>query len=261
MPSIYAHYRFGCLVLPELPGDVRGAIARHRALFDAGLQGPDFFFFYKPAAKTEIQKLGRKFHYQTGRDFFTRVCQTLNSNSGEEELVYLYGLLGHFCLDSLCHPFVHAHTDQGPIGHNALESEFDRYLLVLDGVKKPHTHQRSNYLKLNKDQCATVSRFYPPASADQIREATGSMRRFTALLTCHNSLHRTAAKAVLRTLGEGKTGLLIPPVPDESCTHLNEPLVALYNTALEQYPRMLEDLRDHLTFREPLGKEFDPIFG
>lgn len=261
MPSIYAHHRFGCLVLPELPGDVRGAIARHRALFDAGLQGPDFFFFYKPAAKTKIRQLGRKFHYQTGRDFFTRVCRTLNSNSGEEELVYLYGLLGHYCLDSLCHPFIHEQTDQGPIGHNALESEFDRYLLALDGVKKPHTHPRGTYLKLDPAQCAMVSRFYPPATAEQVREAAGSMRRFTALMTCTNPVHRAAAKGVLQTLGKGRTGLLIPPAPDALCAHLDVPLLTLYNAALEQYPRMLEDLRDHLTFREPLGQEFDPIFG
>lgn len=261
MPSIYAHHRFGCLVLPELPGDVRGAISRHRALFDAGLQGPDLFFFYKPASKTGIQKLGRKFHYQTGREFFTRVCQSMDSSSGEEELVYLYGLLGHYCLDSLCHPFIHDQTDQGPIGHNALESEFDRYLLALDGVRKPHTHPRGAHLKLDQAQCALVSRFYPPATAAQIREAVAGMRQLTALMTCGNPIHRAAVKGVLRTLGEGRTGLVIPPAPDTSCAHLDVPLLMLWETAREQYPRMLEDLRDHLTFREPLGKEFDPIFG
>lgn len=261
MPSLYAHYRFGKLILPRLPADVRGAIARNRSLFDAGLQGPDFFFFYKPTSQTEIGRLGRVFHYQTGRDFFARACETLHGDSGEEDLVYLYGLLGHYCLDSVCHPFVHEQTDNGPIGHNALESEFERYLLALDGVKRPHAYRRSVHMKLPKGHCALVSRFYPPATAEQIREATADMRRFTDLMTCGNAAHRALAKAVLQTLGVEKTGLLIPTAPSTACTHLNAPLLTLFSDALDRYPELLEQLRDYLAFREPLGAEFDLIFG
>lgn len=261
MPSIYAHYRFGCLLLPALPGDVRGAVARHRALFDAGLQGPDFFFFYKPGVKTDIRKLGRKFHYQTGREFFTRVCRTLHSDSDEAELVYLYGLLGHYCLDSVCHPFIHEHTDGGNPGHSALESEFDRHLLTLDGCKKPHIYPRSRCMRLRREQIPIVSRFYPPATTEQVRDAIASMGTVTSLITCGNPVHRAAAKAVLRTLGTDQPGLLVPPAPDPVCRALDEPMAALFDRALARYPQMLEDLRDHLTFREPLGEEFDPIFG
>lgn len=261
MPSLYAHYRFGALILPRLPADVRGAIARHRCLFDAGLQGPDFFFFYKPASTTDIPPLGRSFHYQTGAEFFTRACRTLHSDSAEEELAYLYGLLGHYCLDSVCHPFVHQHTEEGTIGHNALESEFERYLLALDGVRRPHAYRRSVHMKLPKAHCAMVSRFYPPATAEQIQEAVSGMRRLTDLMTCGTGAHRAIAKAVLQTMGEGKTGLLVPPKPDPACAGLNEPMLELFGKALDRYPELLEQLREHLTFREPLGPEFEPIFG
>ena len=60
MPAIYAHHRFGNLILPGLPADVRGAIMRNRSLFDAGLQGPDFLFYYKPTAKNPVYALARE---------------------------------------------------------------------------------------------------------------------------------------------------------------------------------------------------------
>ena len=38
MPAGYAHYRFGKLLLPHLPADVRQTIQRFRRMYDAGLQ-------------------------------------------------------------------------------------------------------------------------------------------------------------------------------------------------------------------------------
>lgn len=261
MPSLYAHNRFGASVLPKLPADVRGAISRHRSLFDLGLQGPDFFFYYKPASKTNTAGLGRVFHHQTGREFFTRACETLRSDSSEEELVYLYGLLAHYCLDSVCHPLIHDQTDSTPLGHNALESEFERFLMARDGIAKPHAHQRHKLLPSIKAHSAVISRFFPGTTAGEIQEALTSMRHMVSLMTCSNGLHRAAALAVLRGLGDEKTGLMIPTAPDPACSHLNEHLMGLFGKATELYPELLEQIRDHLTFREPLGAEFDPIFG
>lgn len=261
MPSIYAHYRFGTQILPELPADVRAAVSRHRNLFDAGLQGPDFFFFYQPFHKNDISKLGTAFHRQSGREFFSRVCEDLRGGCREEETVYLYGLLGHYCLDAHCHPFVHEMTDDTTMGHNAMESEFDRYLLALDGIKKPHTHNRAALLKLPKDGPAVLARFYPPATGDQIREAMSSAMAFTTLLTCGNPLHRAIAGSVLKGLGPEQMGLILPPSPDAPYVPLNEPLKKRFDEALAHYPELLEQLRDHLIFRDPLGEGFDPIFG
>ena len=48
MPAFYAHYRFGCDVLNQLPEDIRSICTAHRGLFDIGLHGPDIYFFYRP---------------------------------------------------------------------------------------------------------------------------------------------------------------------------------------------------------------------
>lgn len=261
MPAIYAHYRFGKLLLPKLPADVRGAIMRHRQLFDAGLQGPDFLFYYKPTAKNPISALARTFHQQSGATFFSAACRTLRGDAGEPEQAYLYGLLGHYCLDSLCHPFILEESREGTPGHNAIESEFERYLMALDGIKRPQTYPRSRLLKLSKKDCSIVCKFYPATTPEQIREATSAMTRFTLLMTCSNPVHRGAAKAVLHALGSERTGLLIPPKADPAHTRRNEALLCLFAQAMTLYPALLEQVRDHLTFRESFGPEFDRSFG
>ena len=47
MPSSFAHHRFGESVMSALPADVCGLLQRQRKLFELGLQGPDFFYFYR----------------------------------------------------------------------------------------------------------------------------------------------------------------------------------------------------------------------
>ena len=121
MPATYAHYRFGKLLLPTLPGDVRQCIQRFRRMYDLGLQGPDFFFFYNPFVKTATGTLGSVFHHQTGQEFFPTACKAATSDAAR---AYLYGLLGHYCLDSICHPFVNRLVTIGEAQHILLESEF-----------------------------------------------------------------------------------------------------------------------------------------
>ena len=67
MPSTYAHYRFGVVLLPTLPGDVRRTIQRFRRLFDVGLHGPDIFFHYNPFWGNPVARLGSEFHKKSGK--------------------------------------------------------------------------------------------------------------------------------------------------------------------------------------------------
>lgn len=261
MPALYAHHRFGKLVLPGLPADVRGAIMRNRSLFDAGLQGPDFLFYYKPTGENPVNSLATSLHQQTGRDFFTAICRMLPQNPQEPELAYLYGLLAHYCLDSLCHPYIQSHFPEGTPGHSAMESEFERFLLLRDGCKRPHTYPRSRLMKVSKADSALICKFYPPATGSQIREAAAGMRHVTSLITCGNPIHRTAALQILRLFGKERKGLLVPPKSDPTQEARNQQLLELFRRAQIRYPVLLEQLRDHLSFREPLGPEFDPTFG
>lgn len=255
MPSSYAHYQFGAQALPTLPADIRFPIQRCRTLYDLGLQGPDFFFYYKLGKDTPVKRLARKYHYQTGREVFSKICRDLGHPT-DAELAYLYGLLGHYCLDARCHPMIHEVSGEDDLAHNAMESEFDRFLMERSGVKKPHRYNRGIHLKCGKDSANLIARFYPEAEPAQIRESMNTMALVLRLLTLH-----PAAKKVLQLMGGAYPGLLMHRAPDPAHGQRNEALLERFHRALGQYPVCLQQLHSHLAFGEPFGEEFDVIFG
>ena len=255
MPSTYTHYRFGTRVLAEVSPELRDLLQRNRMLFDLGLQGPDFFFYYKLGKKTPIRRLAKVYHRETGKAVFTRMCEEVK-NPTEEEISYLYGLLGHYCLDSVCHPLVLQVTGEDGLAHNAMESEFERYLLAKDGIKHPHRNLRGAYLRCGRKKSRVIARFYPEAEAKQIREGLLTMAVVLDLLTVHGG-----ARLVLKAMGGANPGLLMMKQPDEAWRDWNEPLEACWEEAAGLYPMLSEALHRHLTAGEPLEAGFDKIFG
>lgn len=259
MPCNYTHYRMGALVIARLPGDARQSIQRFRRLYNAGLQGPDLFFYYNPFLKNPMKKLGSAFHKQTGREFFGWVCRQLRSQPTEAGMVYLYGLLGHYCLDSTAHPYVKEITASGSPGHIELEVEFDRFLLELDGKTPAHQQYLGKNVKLTRGECETVSHFLQPATAWQVRRSAWMMRLCMRLLTAP-ALRKPVA-AVVRRLPPAVREQLMTVGPNPSCAQLDEKLMALFQNALERYPEMLRQLREYIRNGTPLGEDFEAVFG
>lgn len=259
MPSGYAHYRFGAQLLPTLPPSVRHTVDRHRSLYDMGLHGPDLFLYYNPAMKNRVASLSDHYHAMTGQVFFSRVCKRLRLEPTEPALAYLYGLLAHYSLDALCHPFVRRHTEEGPLGHLALETEFDRYLLDKDGKRPPHTQDCSRHIRLTKEECAVAASFYPQLTGADISRCTRNMAQATRLLAKPDLLFRKAMAAVLQ-ITPRYAQLLMSEAPNPLCAHLNGELEALYGEALALYPRLLEQITGNLRHGESLGRDFAPAF-
>lgn len=255
MPASYAHYRFGKHLLPSLPEPERQCIQHFRRMFDVGLQGPDLFFYYNPCVKTAVGALGDKFHAMTGRELFPAACAVADTEAGR---AYLYGLLGHYCLDSVCHPFVRRLNDIGEAAHVPLESEFERFLLVQDKHPAPHTYDISKKLRLTRGECMTVARFYPPASEMQVAMSLKSMTVSTKFLASPNWKWR---EALLKRV---KPSLLAHRIPREENPELAlyvRQLKELYDRAAEKYPGMLARLTAHMETGEPLGEDFSLDFG
>ena len=260
MPSLYAHYRFGTQVLELLPADVRQPIQRFRGLYDIGLHGPDFFFYHSYLTETPVVRLGTQIHDQTGQEFFTRSCDRLRQEPSEAALAYLYGMLAHYCLDSICHPFVYANTDAGPVAHSALEVDFDRHLLTLDGCEKPYTYDNAAHLKLHHDSYAIIAGFYPSATPEQISRCIRSMNVATRLLATPSPALRGVVSGFLRLASADVQGMLMPKEPNPACAAFIGPMMQLYNQALDRYPAYLEQLCSHLTYNAPLGDIFQKTF-
>ena len=260
MPSGYAHYRFGTQIIPLMPADVREPILRHRALFDMGLHGPDFLFFHHFFKKTPLYRLGSAYHEKSGQEFFTRCCAHWKQQSSEGALAYLYGLLAHYCLDTGCHPFVYAMTDDGSLGHSELETEFDRYLMTLDGIKKPHETNISRYLRLKQAEYQVVASFFPEISPKDAAACIRSMALSQKLLTIPTIFGHGLVVTFTWAAGGNTTGKVMTINADPRCAHLDGQLLELYNQALDHFPSLLEQMNHHLAYGAPLGDDFKANF-
>lgn len=253
MPSAYAHYRFGGQVVNRVSG--RELLQRHRRLFDSGLQGPDFFFYYLPMFKTDIRRLGTVFHKMSGKEFFGKCVGVLRKHPSRQAEAYLFGLLGHYALDSKCHPYVEEHTWAGDCGHVELETEFDRMLLELDGKNPPHRQDLSRLAKATRADCGYMAPFFPPATPAQIHTGFETYRMVQKTLA---SSLRYPIHGVMTVLGYGEltmtkkqNGKVAPLIPG---------LMERYQSALELYPKLHDSLRRAIDHGEPLCEEFAEPF-
>lgn len=261
MPTTYAHYRFGAAMLGQMPADVSRTVKRHRRLYDVGLHGPDLFFFYKPMLDTRIGKMGSKFHRQTGREFFSRVCRNLRMEPSEEGQAYLYGVLCHYALDSQCHPLIIKRSQEGIASHSSIETEFDRFLLETDGKTPPDHMRLTKHMTLTARECAVAARFYPGAEAKHIRESLKTMAYVRKALELPQGAVRSAVIKTASAASETFRDMVITSQPDQRCEALNSPLLDAYTQAAQRFPQMLRQIGSLLTYNAPLGEDFAPIFG
>ena len=258
MPSIYAHTRFGDEAAKYLPEQQRLSVQRFRRLYTVGCSGPDFFFFYWPMLKTKLGKLGIGFHRQSGKEFFENAAQLLRQNPSEGGRAYLFGVLCHYCLDSVCHPMIREVSREGDPGHVELETEFDRHLLTKDGRVPAHLQNIGFKSRLTWGECVTIASFYPPASAYTVRIGVGTMSIVYRALAMKN---RELLLRLFKLGGEYPSQLVMYSRPNHRCQPLMEPLEQLYGQALERYSELAAQLLRCLETGEPLGEEFNPSFG
>lgn len=261
MPSNYAHYRFGAAMLSAMPGDIRQTVKRFRRLYDVGLHGPDILFYYNPLWRTKLGSLGKRIHQQSGKEFFGRVCRGIRLGPTREAEAYLYGLLCHYAVDSVCHPFVWEQDKNGIAEHIELETEFDRFLLDMDGKIPPENQDLSLHLQLGPKECATVARFYPGATGKTIATSLRRMTLVNKTFAIRGEGKREWLKKGLGLAGWEYRGFVMTKAPNPQCCKLNKPLLELYNKAEERFPELLLQLNAHLTYNAPLGADFSQNFG
>lgn len=252
MPGFYAHYRFGRELISAMPPAQRQRVIRFRRLYDMGLYGPDVFGYFNPLMQTPTGELEGKYHSLSGGEFFGKALETAKT---EGDMAYLYGVLAHYCLDSLCAGFVRRQLESGE-SLARMEAEFDRYLLGRDGQSLPY--DLSQHMELTRGESVTVSAFYPPVTENQAYAALGRTRRFYHFLAGKN---RKRVEKLLSLTGkrELKERLLPAELP-RIMTRTTSDYLARYNRALKHYPALLEQLTEAKDKDHPLGSDFAPTF-
>lgn len=261
MPDNYAHYRMGINLIPNLPADVRRTVQRFRRLYDVGQHGPDIFFYYNVLLDTATGRLGSKCHDQTGQEFFQRLCRVARLEKSEATLAYLYGALGHYALDSVCHPYIGEIAKSGAATHSEVEAEFDRFLLEKDGKIPPESQTFSHHLRLTPGECETVAKFYSPASARGVQQSVRNMAWCNKILATPEGARRNLLKKGLSCMGPNIAGLVMPSEPSPKCSRYDEKLMELYEQAMDIYPELLRQLQAHMAYNAPFDEKFLPKFG
>lgn len=256
MPAAYAHIRFG--KEQTLPGKY-GALPRNfPQLYTVGLQGPDLLFYHNPVFPSAKVREGNRLHRLTGQAFFAQAIAAYKKAPSDGALAYLFGVLGHYCLDSRVHPLVNQLVETEKVNHIALETEFDRFLQQKDGLILLPRRRIGRYLRLTRGEQATVAGFYADCGPGSIGWCLGNMRRVYRIAF---SQKRKLAKFILGLGGETGRSLIPTVGPDPRCAHLDEPLMEAYQAAARDYPALAQELIAALEEGAPLGEAFAPTFG
>lgn len=266
MPSTYAHYSFGRRVLSALPAPVYEELRPHLRLFDIGCHGPDILFFYHPLWPNPVSEAGREMHSRSARDFFELARRHILTYTCPEETAaaaaYLAGFLCHFALDSACHGAVETAAAAGGPGHLQIEMEFDRYLMVRDGLD-PLSFPLTAHIRPRPAFAAAISDLLPGVTADKVEAALRSMIRCHGLMHAPDGLKRAFLRRAaphLPGLSE-LCGLLISETPSPACTGIRRELLGLYSAALPQACALILDFRRCCAQNQPLGPRYSRAYG
>lgn len=162
MPACIAHFQFGQDILNRLGTDLRSLALAFKREFDAGLQGPDIFFFYEPYRSTKIRDYGVERHNEPAVRMFAPILERAPKKAA---FSYLMGLICHYALDKCCHPYVYRHSRE-PYDHHRMESAFDRYVMLKAGLSKARYH----YLPAGRLDYNAMATLWPGIEASTIKK-------------------------------------------------------------------------------------------
>ena len=148
MTGFATHYLFGRETYHKLnQTSLKRNLYRNRGAFCLGLQGPDIFFYYLPSYILHGNNIGAIAHIEETNAFFHGLILSYDRLKDESERqiaeAYLVGYLGHYMLDTTCHPYIYAmshyagRTNDYYARHAYLETDIDTFLLEKKLHRKP----------------------------------------------------------------------------------------------------------------------------
>ncbi len=248
MPATYAHYIFGKKVYAKLPKEEKQRIFQEKDAFLLGLHGPDLLFYYYPIGKNKINQHGVWLHKEFAADFFNRGRTFYRKRQDAALRAYLYGFLCHFVLDNECHPFVNYYAEEKDIGHLTIETEFDRYLMELDG-HDPLVYLPIHHLISRAHTREQIALLFDHISSVQIDVCIHMFRQVITFFVCRHIGKRLFLKIFSRIAGQDKGigGLImdgcVHPVCQESNHFLRERMEHAVLSAVDEiqkYSRVLD---------------------
>lgn len=168
MPGFTTHYLFGQQTYQRLrASNLKKNIQKYHTVFSLGLQGPDIFFYDILSLILSDKNPGSVAHTADTRRFLYYLLESpkIFPEKKEQEIAqaYILGFLGHYLLDTACHPYVYSMTQvnkrqKGYIGrHIRLETDLDTVLLWFYLRRRPSEFHQNETIGITREQRTVVS--------------------------------------------------------------------------------------------------------
>lgn len=168
MPGFTTHYLFGLNTYKQLDDhSLKRTIQKNHAAFSLGLQGPDLFFYFLPSYMVHRDNIGSIAHIQKTSEFLHHLLDSRKLFPDKKERgiaeAYIAGFLGHYMLDTHCHPYIYWKTDfkeksnRYYSSHMSLETDIDAQLLEFYKHRPPSAFHQNSTILLTRLQLRTIA--------------------------------------------------------------------------------------------------------
>lgn len=261
MPATYTHWRFSNQCIQTLPENLKEVISTNRSIFDYGVHGPDFYFYYKCIKHNEVNEYGSYLHDKPGKYIFSIFKDNYKKTKDKDSaLSYILGFVSHFTLDSHCHSYIDRASEVTGFSHQRIESQLDKYFLLKDGfdpIKKDLTFS----LKPTKKMAKVISTLYNYYSEDVVYKAMKDFVFYLKLLKDNSDAKRKVLYKLMKKFNaENFIGLLITKEEYIGIEPLLLRLDKLYAKALAHYKELALNVLNYLDDKEPLDDYFNNTF-
>lgn len=167
MPGFVTHYLFGVSTFHRMKDtSFHNLIQCYPHAYALGLQGPDIFFYYLPGFRKHPAP-GSAAHARNTNQFLGALLERARAFSKQQErdiaLCYAAGFLGHYTLDTTCHPYIYAKTNYRMdtpdyFGrHVYLETDIDKAMLMKYKKLPPSGFRQSRIIRLTHRERRVVA--------------------------------------------------------------------------------------------------------
>lgn len=256
MASIYTHNKFGIKVRDRLPENLNKLAYKYEKQYLLGNQGPDIFFFNTSFLIKNI-KIGAEIHYNSFESYIERNLELIQKEGFDSPITsYFLGSICHFILDSKVHPRINSLSTVS-YNHLDIETEFDRYHMIEDKVD-PKNFRQSSLID------ASIYEDVQPLYASynlSLEDVESSIKDFIFWKDVFHSetdFKINTISSALDLVGLKSTfgGVIMKDEPFEQAERTNKILLSHYNLALEDAPRLIENVFSHIFTKEKLEVNF-----
>lgn len=264
MPSIYAHSSFGKDIYKKLPTELKKIVHKYPKAFNAGLQGPDFLFFYRPFIRCKPNKLGYSQHRQPFSDFLDKIRPVIQKKGKDcGEYAYMLGVICHFMLDSESHSYVIKKSEEPGYNHLVMEIEFDRYLMKKDG-RNPFLYPVWKHIRWDRETLDAVHGIYQAfeISREKIEKSLRSMSFTKWFLTTGRTFRRLFIRAamVLSCHYKKLEGHMMDLIPKRTAPETNRVLEKIYHESIGKCIDLIKEFDQVILTDKPFHERFECTF-